>query len=433
MTFRDPVSVGAGFEPSIDIDSKGTIYVTAANSVGTVTPEHPASGLWRSDDHGKTFQTMHDLVDVAPGTDPLEGLEGDLAVDGQDRLYFADTWLIENHFYRYSNHGKKLDFVRPALPTAFTDDRPWLAAHHDGFVYLAHIQQRINPPHVGASIGIHRSTDGGLTFDPVGFTPPKSHGLGFVDADPDSGYVYAVTLHVPGLDAATPQSSSLRSALYAYVSPDRGRTWTEHKIGDKELPHTNGDQTGSNDGFPTVAVSPKDDSVYVFWSEGNKQLKLARSRDHGRTWKVFEVTPFDGLYGYPWMSVGPTGDVGMVFTANPTAVKGDEWYVYGMVWRAKGSCRDSDRGKASRCRGPASAYGRLTPTPFPDGYYQFDFFQVEFSADNALNVPFRSPEGDVEGLYGMITGEPTMQVVYTRQTSGPNVSGGSFCGITGAP
>src|SRR6266508_2533265 len=41
----------------------------------------------------------------------------------------------DNHFYRYTDHGATLESFRPGVVTPEVDDRPWLAAHHDGYVY----------------------------------------------------------------------------------------------------------------------------------------------------------------------------------------------------------------------------------------------------------------------------------------------------------
>ncbi|MDP9068272.1 MAG: hypothetical protein M3N53_08010 [Actinomycetota bacterium] len=407
VAFDRPLHLGAGFEPSVDVDSEGVIFVTAPAASGT-------NELWRSADGGKTFQPISAVNEPAQG---LLGLEGDIALDGEDRLYYADTWLVDNHLYRFSDHGETLDFARPALPTLWTDDRPWLAAHHDGFVYLLTNAY----PKPGGNDVIHRSTDGGLTFDPVGFTMPHSD-LSFIAADPHSDHVYAVTI-----DTGTTDPAESQDTVYVYVSDDRGASWTGKKVARLRFgwPGARRDD-GLGYAWPSIAVSPDDGTISALWGDGLRRLKLARSRDHGATWKIYDVTPFEGEFGHPWVAAGPTGDVGVIFAADPRSVVGGDNFLYGMIWRDRSRCRETGAG-TSRCRGPASNYARLTQQGFPDSVSQDDFFQVAFLADNALVVPFHgSSEASALGPAGP-------QIFFTRQVAGPNLWRRTSCGVIGRP
>ncbi|HVE98489.1 MAG TPA: hypothetical protein VNA12_04850 [Mycobacteriales bacterium] len=390
MKFREPIVVGTGFEPNVDVDSAGTIFLSGAGFVGD-----GASRLWRSTDTGRTF---NEVTGLNGATSSLDGFEGDIAVDAKDRLYYFDTWVGDNHVYRYSDHGATLDFVRPAAPTPEADDRPWLAAHHDGYVY--YLGNAAAGP--GGRLVFHRSTDGGLTFDPLGYLVPNS-GFGFLDADPNSDHVYIA------VDNTSPHTGVAPTAVFVSMSADRGATWTQTKVADLELSR-----------WPltamsiTVAVAPNDGSVYVAWNERTRGdssdiIRLARSTDHGRTWRVRRVTPFPAKIDYTWMTVSPRGDVGISFFADELESDDAEFHVYAMVWRERSTCRGAT---STRCPGPASAVARLSKHPvLPQG----DFFQSKFSPDGALNVPFR-------------VGGQVRRVAFTRQVAGPNLKGGSFCG-----
>lgn len=284
LGFGAPVRLGTGrgYEPGIEVDSDGTIYVTA-HKLALVREEGTrlSSYLWRSDDGG---QTWGNLWGPAGSTQAFWSFEGDLAVDAADRLYFVDTWAADNHFFRYAADGT-LELARPAVATYEADDRPWLAAHQDGYVYyLSNTLYK----HDGR-LTIHRSTNGGLTFDPIGYTFPQS-GWGFIDADPNSDYVYGV---MNDLFYATGPLGEARS-VWAHVSPDRGQTWSMVKIADYEFGWNQ--QDFHDDAFPTVAVSPVDGTVYALWTDDGKKLMLARSADHGQTWETFDVTPFGGWF-----------------------------------------------------------------------------------------------------------------------------------------
>lgn len=401
ITFREPIRLGTGqgYEPGIEIDSVGTIFVTAHKRSITNEGNRLSSWIWRSTDAGLTFQDMGGLMGA---TDKAFAFEGDLAVDAKDRLYYVDTWLADNHFYRFADHGATLDMFRPAVPTYEVDDRPWLAAHHDGYVYYL---SNTGYKHDGR-LTIHRSTDGGLTWD-VGFTFARS-GWGFIDADPNSDYVYGF---MDDLFYGTGVLGN-GTALFAWISADRGATWKQVKVADYEV-------GASGAGFPNVAVSPVDGAVYTIWLDGDERIRMGRSTDHGTTWTVYEVAPFKGRFAYPWVTVGPTGDVGIVFQADPAAVTGGSSFVYGMVWRPESDCLREPADPASVCTGPASNYARLQATRAQD---QADFFQGEFSADNALNAPFTDRSNSQD-----------QPIRYTRQAGGPNMDGTPFCGIVGRP
>ncbi len=171
-TFRPPLRLGngQGYEPGIEIDSQGTVYVTAHKQSLVAEADRLASWLWRSTDDGLTFQ---DMSGVNGFSKTLWALEGDFAVDAKDRLYWVDTWAADNHFIRWSNRGTTVDFVRPLVPSIEPlDDRPWLAAHGDGHVYyMGNIGVGTSARH---RLSFHRSTDAGETFDPVGISFPNS-------------------------------------------------------------------------------------------------------------------------------------------------------------------------------------------------------------------------------------------------------------------
>lgn len=407
LVFRAPVRVGGGqgYEPGIEIDSAGTVFVTA-HKLSLLREEGRFSSLlFRSTDGGRTFESMSGL---GGATNYGYSFEGDLAVDRQDRLYFVDTWAGDLHVSRYSNHGATLDFYRPALPSAEPDDRPWIAAHGDGVVYYLSNGVAGYP----GRLVVHRSTDGGQTFDPVGYTLPRS-GWGFIDADPNSDYVYAVAndLFYGETDLFSPAHAA--TGVWANISADRGLTWTRVKIGAYAMGYEA--HADHDDAYPVVAVSPADGSVYALWSDDGRALMLARSTDHGETWTVNDVTPFDGVYSFPWMTVGPTGDVGISFVAHPSAEENANHYVYAMVWRPESSC--SPAGDPSTdCAGPASSYARVSPRSVGGYSSQADFFQLEFSPDNSLDVVYTAPGN---------------KIMHARQNSGPDLA--ASCGVSGTP
>lgn len=133
---------------------------------------------------------------------------------------------------------------------------------------------------------------------------------------------------------------------------------------------------------------------------------LARSTDHERTWRSYDVTPFAGTFGNQWATAGPDGTVGMISYAQATDHA--EPHLYALAWRERSSCP-----AAPRCAGPASAFGRIHPAP---AVRQEHFFQLDVSDDGAINVAFA---------------DRTPHVYFVRQKAGPNMHSRGWCGRSG--
>jgi hypothetical protein len=396
-TFSNPVRLGTGtgYEPGIRIDSIGTIYYTSHGvfPVGAglweASENRSASWLYRSTDKGKTWEVMEG--GLAGENKLFPALEGDIAIDAKDRMYFVDTWAADNHISRWSNHGATMDFIRPAVLSYEVDDRPWLAAHGDGYVYY---MSNTGWKHDGR-LTVHRSTDGGMIFDPIGYTFPRS-GWGTLEADPNSPYVYAfMSDQFYGSLPATGAATEMR----IWISPDRGATWSSVKVAS-----VSGDNTSYVD-YPQVAVSPVDGTVYTLWASGssNPQLNLGRSVDNGKTWEVHNVTPFAGAYNSAALTVGPDGTVGIGFIRSSR--------VYATFWRPASNCLMDPANPDSMCTGPTSVTVRAAAEGVPD---QEHFFQIRFDpTDGSLNIPYENTSGHNK---------------FVRQASGPSMSGTPTCG-----
>lgn len=409
ISFDAPIRVGdfLGFEPSIEIDSAGTIFVTAAEFYQAASAG--GSPLWRSTDDGKTFEE----IVAKPGA---YAWEGDIALAADDRLYFVDMYAFaESHLSRYSPGGELLEIYRPAvLNSQMLDDRPWLAAHGKGVVY--YMSHNGTPGSGAGRITVQTSTNGGLTFG-RDFIFPRS-GWGSIETDPNSDQAYVIFNNV-FYGGTAPDGGPAATRIMVWDSDDSGTSWEPHLLGEYKIGYESGlDGDDHDDGFPTVGVSPVDGTVYALWTDGGRRIKLARSRDHGSSWRVFDVTPFEGRFSYPWMTVGPTGDVGIVFAGDPDEVGGAEDYIYGMVWRESGCRRDSN---GTRCdRRWSASYGRVRSDDVGEFSSQLDFFQAEFTPANRLVIPFTDAEAG-------------FHILLARQRGGFNLSGRSICGLVGNP
>lgn len=399
-SFGTPVKLtptgGGGYEPAT-VAGFGDIFVTAhkenaedalAPDSGSQSGTRSSSWAWASFDGGKTFSDI-------PGL-PLNlenrqvGDEGDFAFDDAGHLYFVDTNIADNNLTRWTVRpggasGVSLDFTRPVIPTAqAVDDRPWITAHGNGYVfYFGNEGDKVTYPLGQGAPGsgpgrytVYRSTNGGLTFDPTGYTLPDSGWCRpAADHTPGSPYVYAVCTNDGGSNDLTDNCPCDPGTIWAYVSADNGQTFSRYKVGNYEAL----DSTGS---WPIVQVAP-DGSLYALYIDstkldannnpiGNKVL-LFHSEDHGKTWSQQNITPMPGRYHYSWLSVSPDGKylgVGLYYRPDNT----QPWFVYGSVFKP----------------GQKPALTRIDPIPVapPDREASGDLMGCSFNSDDSLNVVY---------------------------------------------
>lgn len=327
LAFGAPVLLtteGPGFEPSLDAAPDGTLYAAAAKTHRPNDGATVSSWLWHSRDGGATWKPLPSPANVHA---LVLGLEGDTAVDGMGRFYFADTWLADNAIHRWSpgTDGPVWDWSRPVQGTlAAIDDRPWLAAQGDGVVYLMSNNAAGQPARMLLSI----STDGGLTWlDTHGFPGAQFCLPAASPADDHTVLVACMMGSGPGI------------TMQVHRSTDRGATWahewtTVMRDGAGYLP-------------PGAAFDPAG-NAYVVWHDdrvdwsglqdvtwaGDKpgHVGVARSLQGG-AWEAFDVTPFEGRFGMSHACAGRAGTFATIFYATRDLTPGDrsEWRAYAVV------------------------------------------------------------------------------------------------------
>ena len=278
-------------EPSIQVDSKGTIFVAGVCCVVASSP------TWYSKDGGKTFEELQ-----TPGhaREWSVGAEGDLAVDEEGRTYFVDTYIPGMITTRWSDHGDTWDFTAPtAGVTPGVNDRPWLAWSKKALSLYVNY---------GIGTQVYTSTDNGQSWSSPGMnswngsTDGQPFFPGHVSADRNTGTQWL---------AGVVHDAKGRALIGAHVSKDGGATFNESVVSYPQR----------KDGFTPVFVGASAvDSAgngYVTWGtydNGGCDVYYAASTNDGKSWnKPVKVNSGGGCATFPWIAAGADGKISVVW------------------------------------------------------------------------------------------------------------------------
>lgn len=360
---------GIGYEPSLSIDSKGNLFVTAHKDLrwgGDGSPLPPplgddpglwyacsegdetswdywASWFWISNDGGTTWG-HGDGFDPTPGNMLMAnylaggseclGDEGDISVDANDKVYYLDTTLEDNWWHIFSDGGNSYQMGScQRMNTMAADDRPWVAAQGDGIIhYLGN--SGTSPPECSGDSGrywYYHSENGGNSFSQCYSMPG---GWSTIASQRDGPYVFVVQ---EDADSAT-------GTVHVRISDDYGRgTGPGPSDGSWQTPVIVGERMGNcPEGYPVVNTN-EGGTVAVTWADcpggdvGAWNMYFAISYDNGSIWESWNVTPFDsGINMYPFISISESDLVSIAFYgldygqggAEDGYVSGKEWYLY---------------------------------------------------------------------------------------------------------
>jgi hypothetical protein len=365
---------GVGYEPSLSIDSKGNMQITAHKDLrwgGEGNPFAPviggnldtwyacedgemtswdywASWFWVSTDngttwgHGDSFEpTPGNLVNSAIGSvtgggSECLGDEGDIAVDENDVIYYLDTTLEDNWWHRFTEGGESYEMgsVCQRMNTMAADDRPWVAAQGDGIIhYLGN--SGASPPECTGDSGrywYYHSENGGNSFiESQCYAMPG--GWSTISSEKNGSYVYV----------AQENADSNSGHVQIRISDDYGRgTGPGPSDGSWAAPKELGPRNGNcPEGYPVVNNNEAG-TVVVVWADcpsgdlGAWDMRMAISYDHGEEWEEsWSIAPDWGESGgitmYPFVSISENNMVSMSWYGleygEDGYTEGDEWYL----------------------------------------------------------------------------------------------------------
>ena len=288
----DHVDVAAR-EPMIVEHPDGSLFVTGYGAAFMSGKDVDVPPLWKSSDGGATWSRMNvgTMKDGAVGnSDP------DLAVAPDGTLYFA-ALVFDNK----AMEGKQISIGASqdggatwkwtALSETRFDDRPWVKAAPDG---TAHV---IWNDGIGVCYAV--SKDRGFTWTERERIHPKG-GSSHLAMGPDGEIAVRI---IPGSAAGMKYDEGVD--LIA-VSTDGGLTWTKHEApGYREW--------NNPTGFPVPHwVEPlawdTGGALYSFWTN-LKGIWLARSIDHGASWKTWRLRECPEIAYFPYLVARGRGEL----------------------------------------------------------------------------------------------------------------------------
>lgn len=300
-TVREVVSVvdpdaGIG-EPSLGVTSDGTLFTNAAP--GTV---------YRSTDGGENWTQVGQPVDPVPDFDP------DLAVDGDDRIWFDVLYLACNAVSVSEDDGETWSEPNPAACPAPGGDRQYVIPTGDceAFIYY----HQLPTLYQMAS----RTIDCGRTWVPTGPVETPDHhfladegsgwgGGGFYNEAEDSVHL-TFSWFRDGLAGSGGWSPTLARTA------DDGLTWDIVHVAEPE-----GEPMGLS---LVVGDADRAGNVYIAWAElredGEVAVRVAASTDDGSTFHdPVRLDATDTSKVFPAITAGAEGRIAVAwYEANRT-------------------------------------------------------------------------------------------------------------------
>jgi len=338
-TFGVPVVSGVqgyGFEQDVRLDTKGTVYTSAPDSLSSTT-----SFIWRSFDRGQTFK----LVPAAtqPNGKLLScpgGGDTELATDSANNLYFNDLTLLNFSTFRSSDQGRTLAPQSCTSVANVAVDRQWYAVDGDptngGSIFLAYDRIAQTTPAQCPSSTPAGQNELVIDRSPLTSAAGATAGTQFgpsqiVSCDEgimgnDEFYHYAdhgkriFVIH--DNNAFNSISMGRCDVVDVTVSPTGLGNCVDVLISSFPSARTGGS-------FATMTIDHAG-NLYAIWEQapfntttsivtGNTALMFSKSTDEGSTWSAAAVLPTPGLLNnvFAWPGAGDNGKLDVAWYGTP--------------------------------------------------------------------------------------------------------------------
>src|SRR6266436_8514934 len=346
-----PAGAGQAVEPSMTVDSQGTIYVESIRGVPggldlwrwykTADGGPNANGTLRfkyegQPDCGIFVTTFCTTSGVAPG-----GGDGDVAVNLPDpsnmnipNLAVVSLDAAEVTGSHSTNRADTFSTPDPAAAGVPFDDRMWIDALDDP----NHVYMEYHDFGTTSQIFVQRSNDGGQTYTDVvpetavvdattalSVGPPTGNIAGQIKVDRSStashGNLYQIFVGPDNPADNANNSANFLNAVYVGVASGVNLTshtlsFTVYKIFSCGAGSTCPSGAGLGNLFPALAV---DDFGYVYavWSD-NRDIYYSYSTTHGTSWSpAIMVTQNTSQAGksnvFPWVAADANGHVAIAW------------------------------------------------------------------------------------------------------------------------
>src|SRR5437870_3426158 len=344
-----PAGAGQAVEPSMTVDSQGTIYVESIRGV-------PGGlDLWRwyktadggpnadgtlpfkyegQPDCGLFVTPFCTASGLAPG-----GGDGDVAVNAPDssnantpNVAVVSLTAAEVTGSNSTNRADAFSTPNPATAGVPFDDRMWI----NGFNDASHVYMEYHDFGTTSQIFVQRSSDGGETYSGAlgaaidaatepSVGPPTGNIAGQIKVDNSScsshGNLYQIFVGPDNPVDNSHNSSAYFNAAYVGVATGVSLTnptlsFTDYKIFSCGAGSTCPSGAGLGNLFPALAVD-NFGYVYATWSD-NTDVYYSFSNNHGTRWspaiKVTQNTSQAGKSNvFPWIAADANGHVAIAW------------------------------------------------------------------------------------------------------------------------
>jgi hypothetical protein len=337
----------SGFEPDIVLDSKGRIYSSVPN--GSSQGE---SFVWRSLDHGDSFQLVPGNVAFGKPSTCVGGGDTELAKDAGDNLFLSDLQNLTNLSNSVStDQGQTFTASCTSAPNTPVD-RMWYASHGklgdpDFAIYEEYdaVLSGADPNAPVSNQLVEIVSHDGANFTPVinsALSPACLGGGALNCVTNEEGIPGNQLLNKKGqlVIAHSGQDGNKELVSIGTLSKTGSgatavttATWKDVVVNKDICP----DKTSAAPGicgsanFPTVTMDSGGNLYMVYASQlikngnpaGPYNVYVSISKDGGSTWGRSRQVSHGGSNAFPWITAGSTGRVGVAwYHANETGEGG---------------------------------------------------------------------------------------------------------------